>query len=115
MAIVNDELVSIYVTESLEHLAHIESDLLTIEEQGENVDPDLVNDVFRAAHSIKGGAGYLKLDTVKDLSHKIENVLSLVRKRELVPTPEIVNVMLLSFDKLREMINNLEESKTHMD
>jgi len=112
MAIVNDELVSIYVTESLEHLAHIESDLLTIEEQGENVDPDLVNDVFRAAHSIKGGAVYLKLDTVKDLSHKIENVLSLVRKRELVPTPEIVNVMLLSFDKLREMINNLEESKT---
>ena len=111
MDIFDDELLADYVEESREHLANIESDLLTIEEQGENIDLDLVNKVFRAAHSIKGGAGFLNLNTVKDLSHKIENVLSLVRNRELAPTPDIVNVMLLSFDKLRELINNLQESE----
>ena len=44
-------------------LVNIESDLLTIEEQGEDIDLDLVNKVFRAAHSIKGGAGFLNLNT----------------------------------------------------
>ncbi len=111
MDIIDDELISEYIEESREHLAHIESDLLTIEEQGENINADLVNKVFRAAHSIKGGAGFLNLNTIKDLSHKIENVLCLVRNRELVPTPEVVNVMLISFDKLREMINNHQESE----
>jgi two-component system chemotaxis sensor kinase CheA len=110
MDIFDDELIADYVEESREHLANIESDLLVIEEQGENINLDLVNKVFRAAHSIKGGAGFLNLNTVKDLSHKIENVLCLVRNRELVPTPDVVNVMLISFDKLRELINNLQES-----
>jgi two-component system, chemotaxis family, sensor kinase CheA len=110
MDIFDDELIADYIEESREHLANIESDLLAVEEQGENIDLDLVNKVFRAAHSIKGGAGFLSLTTVKDLSHKIENVLSLVRNRELAPTPEIINVLLISFDRLRELINNLQES-----
>ena len=110
MDIFDDELIADYVEESREHLANIESDLLAVEEQGANIDLDLVNKVFRAAHSIKGGAGFLSLNTVKDLSHKIENVLSLVRNRELAPTPEIINVLLISFDRLRELINNLQES-----
>ncbi len=43
-----------YVEESLEHLSNIENDLLSIEESGEDINEELVNNVFRAAHSIKG-------------------------------------------------------------
>lgn len=57
----DDEILQMYIEESLEHLSDIESDLLTIEGDDENIDIDIVNNVFRAAHSIKGGAGFMGL------------------------------------------------------
>ncbi len=108
MTIDNDEILQLYVQESLEHLADIENDLLAIEQAGENIDVDLVNKVFRAAHSIKGAAGFLGLDNIKELAHKIENLLGLVRSREMIPNTDIINIVLLAFDKLRELINNVD-------
>ena len=102
----NDETLLTYLEESREHLANIESNLLNIEESGADIDEDLVNTVFRAAHSIKGGAGFFDLSKIRDLGHKVENVLDMIRSREMIPTPEIINILLISFDKLKEMVNN---------
>ncbi|SDN80291.1 two-component system, chemotaxis family, sensor kinase CheA [Desulfonauticus submarinus] len=110
MSMLDDETLQMYVEESRDHLESIESDLLSIEQMGEDIDEELVNKVFRAAHSIKGGAGFLGLNTIKELAHKIENVLDLIRNRELVPNPEIINILLLAFDRLSELIDNIEES-----
>ena len=107
----DDETLQMYVEEATEHLGDIENDLLAIEQSGADIDVELVNKVFRAAHSIKGGAGFLGLIKIKDLGHKIENVLDMVRNRELVPDPEVVNIVLLAFDKLRDMIVNVAESE----
>jgi two-component system, chemotaxis family, sensor kinase CheA len=106
----DDEILQIFIEESREHLADIESDLLTMEERGAEIDEELVNKVFRAAHSLKGGASFFGFQKIKDLAHKIENVLSLVRSRELVPNPEVINILLLSFDKLKDMLNRTSES-----
>jgi two-component system chemotaxis sensor kinase CheA len=57
----DDKTLQLYVDESLEQLADIENDLLAIEEAGADIDEELVNKVFRAAHSIKGGAGQRSL------------------------------------------------------
>lgn len=110
MSSADDEILQSFIDESREHLADIENDLLAIEEAGADIDEDLVNKVFRAAHSVKGGAGFMGLDTIKDLSHKIENVLGMIRNREIVPNSEVVNILLLAFDKLRDMINNIQGS-----
>ncbi len=110
MEIEDDEILQGFVEESLEHLADIETDLLAIEEGGENIDEDLVNKVFRAAHSIKGGAGFMGLTSIQELSHATENVLGMIRSKRLIPTPEIVNVLLLSSDQLRSMIENVQTS-----
>ncbi len=110
MEIEDDEILQGFVEESLEHLADIENDLLAIEEAGANIDEELVNKVFRAAHSIKGGAGFMGLSTIQELSHAAENVLGMIRSKKLVPTPEIVNVLLLSSDQLRNMIENVQSS-----
>ncbi len=109
-AFIDDETLQEYISESLEHLADIEQDLLTIEEGGADIDEEVVNRVFRAAHSLKGGAGFLGLETIKNLAHKIENVLDMIRSREIVPNPEIINILLNSFDKLRDLISNSETS-----
>lgn len=106
----DDETLQMYVEEATEHLGDIENDLLAIEQAGADIDVELVNKVFRAAHSIKGGAGFLGLNKIKDLGHKIENVLDMVRNRELVPDPEVVNIVLLAFDKLRDLITNVATS-----
>ncbi|MGD9503694.1 MAG: Hpt domain-containing protein [Syntrophobacteraceae bacterium] len=110
MGIQDDETLQMYVEESREHLADIENDLLTIEESGADIDEELVNKVFRAAHSIKGGAGFMGLTHIKELSHKIENVLGMIRSRQIAPNREIVNTLLVAFDKLRELISNVDES-----
>jgi two-component system chemotaxis sensor kinase CheA len=106
----DDELVHDYLAECQEHLATIETDLLAIEKSGEKIDEQLVNRVFRAAHSIKGGAGFFDLVKIRELAHKTENVLDLIRSLQMVPTPEVVSLLLMAFDKLRELLSNHRES-----
>ena len=107
----DDSLLKEFLQESRDHLATIESDLLAMEDAGANLDEELVNQVFRAAHSIKGGAGFFSLDNIQKLSHRLENALDMVRTRQMVPTPEVVNLLLMGFDRLRDMINNAAGSE----
>ncbi|MCU0719682.1 MAG: chemotaxis protein CheA, partial [Pirellula sp.] len=106
----DDELVNEFVVESAAHLAEVEGQLLAIEAAGENCDPELVNTVFRAVHSVKGAAGFLSLTVINSLAHSLENVLNLVRNRELIPNSHIVNALLRAADQLVSLINNVETS-----
>lgn len=106
------DLVQSFVEDCREHLDTIEASLMDMEAAGEHQNPELVNTVFRLAHSIKGGAGMLGLDNIKTLSHKLENVLHMVRSKELVPTHAVVEVLLRGFDKLTALVDNIAESET---
>jgi two-component system chemotaxis sensor kinase CheA len=106
----DDELIKEFVNESREHLTTIEADLLAIEEGGSEIDVELVNKVFRAAHSIKGASGFFGLTKVKELAHKAETILDMVRSKKMTPNAEITNLLLAAFDQLREMVNHIEES-----
>ena len=107
MTIQDDETLQMYLEESIEHLADIETDLLGIEEAGADIDEDLVNKVYRAAHSIKGGAGFMGLTTIKDLTHEMENILGKIRSRDMIPTPEIINILLSASDTLKDLMNDV--------
>ncbi len=104
------ELLADFIVEAKEHLADIENQFLQIEENGAQIDIDLVNEVFRAIHSIKGAAGFMGLRTVNDLSHNLENLLNKMRNNELSPTSAIVDVMLRGADALTGLINDIENS-----
>ncbi len=110
MPIEDDEILQGFVEESLEHLADIENDLLAIEEAGADIDVELVNKVFRAAHSIKGGAGFMGLTVIQNLAHAAENVLGLIRSQKLVPDAEIINALLLASDELQQLIEDVGNS-----
>jgi len=112
MIIEDEESLQMYVEESLEHMSNIESNLLEIEKAGEKADEEILNEVFRAAHSIKGGAGLMGLNNIKELAHKVENVLGLVREKKIVPDSKIISIVLTAFDKLNNMINSIRESET---
>ncbi len=110
MTIQDDETLQMYLEESLEHLEDIENDFLAIEEGGADIDDDLVNKVYRAAHSIKGGAGFMGLTNIKNLTHEMENILGKIRSREMVPTPEVINVLLSASDTLKKLMDNVLNS-----
>jgi len=106
----DDELLGEFVVEAKEHLADIENQFLSIEASGDNVDVELVNDVFRAIHSIKGAAGFLGMTKVNDLSHCLENILNMMRNSELTPNSAMIDVMLRSADRLQGLIDDIFNS-----
>lgn len=110
MITVDDDTLAMYIEESRDHLGDIEQDVLAIEQSGADIDENLVNKVFRAAHSIKGGAGFMGLTAIKELAHRLENVLGMIRSREMIPTPSIISTLLTGFDMLRELIENAKKS-----
>lgn len=108
MSYEDGELIVSFVTETNEHLADVERKLLEIESGGAEGGSELINTVFRAIHSTKGTAGFLGLQTINALAHEMENVLNLLRNRQLRPTPRVVDLLLRSTDNLRSMVNNIE-------
>lgn len=103
-----------FVGESLEHLEKIEGGVLEIEGNARNV--ELVNDIFRCFHSIKGAAGFLGLTALNRLCHESETMLDRVRKNTLRPDREVVEALLCAIDLCRKMLNILSlalESSTN--
>lgn len=96
--------------ESLEHLADIEQDFLTMEKAGAAVDPELVHKVFRAAHSIKGGAGFIGLQKVQALAHAMENILGMIRTRRLIPDSENIKSVESTAQDLDMVTSELQET-----
>ncbi len=110
MSFEDAELLKEFVVESQEHLSDVESKLLTLEEQGDAMDVGLVNNVFRAVHSIKGAAGFMGLSTLESLAHREEEVLNKLRNKELRPTSEVINVLLRATDRLKNLLDSIESS-----
>ncbi|GFK95183.1 Chemotaxis protein CheA [Fundidesulfovibrio magnetotacticus] len=100
----DDDILALFIEDAQEHLVGIEASLMDLEQDAQ-CDPELVNTIFRAAHSIKGGAGFLGLENVRELAHKLENILHMVRAGELAPSSALVSPLLKGFDLLRALIH----------
>lgn len=107
-----DEVVEIFIEETAERLDSIEAGLLHLESCGKNCDDGTINSIFRDAHSVKAGSNLLKLKNIEGLSHKLENILEMIRKDKLEPTEIIITACLESVDKLRELLDQVENSDT---
>lgn len=98
-----NEIKEIFFQECEEQLAELESGLLKLND-GDR-DPETVNAVFRAVHSIKGGAGAFGLDDLVAFAHVFETTLDCVRSNRLEPTQDVLKVMLKSADVLADLTN----------
>jgi len=104
------EILNEFIQEARDHLAEIEPDLLELERQGSRATKEVVNRIFRAIHSTKGGASFLAFDALTRFSHAMENVLMLVRDGQLVPSSAVVDLLLRGVDVLRAMLNDIHHS-----
>ncbi|SOC45355.1 two-component system chemotaxis sensor kinase CheA [Rhizobium subbaraonis] len=98
-----NEIKEIFFQECEEQLAELESGLLKMND-GDR-DPETVNAVFRAVHSIKGGAGAFGLDDLVSFAHVFETTLDCVRSNKLEPNQDVLKVMLKSADVLADLSN----------
>ena len=98
-----------FEAEAKTHTETIETAFLDAEALTGN--PDLMNGVFRAAHSLKGTAGFFSLKKIVSVAHELESVLSQIKDGRLAVTDEIVDVVLQSVDCLKELIDNLQDDE----
>jgi two-component system chemotaxis sensor kinase CheA len=91
-----------FFQECEEQLSEMEIGLLAMDEG--NADSETVNAVFRAVHSIKGGAGAFKLSALVQFAHAFETALDHVRSGKLTPTPEMMKIMLRAADVLADLV-----------
>jgi two-component system chemotaxis sensor kinase CheA len=96
-----------FLTECEELLQGMDQDLIQLESAPEN--EELLNRIFRAVHTIKGTSGFLGFDPLVQLSHRAEDVLSGLRRREIPLTPRIMNVLLAVRDQLGKMLADIRE------
>src|SRR5580698_6024833 len=100
------ELIGDFIMESREHLTAIELQLLTLDQDPAN--SEAIHAIFRGFHTIKGMAGFLDLDAVRDLAHEVETVLDLARNAKLAITSAIIDRILESKDYLNVWMTELD-------
>ena len=91
-----------FFLECAEQLEALETGLLALQDGDES--SDTINAIFRAVHSIKGGAGAFNLSDVVRLAHVFETTLDLLRNGELVPTPDHIKLLLRAADVLNDLV-----------
>ncbi|RMF56637.1 MAG: chemotaxis protein CheA, partial [Calditrichaeota bacterium] len=103
-----EEIVSEFVIEASELLEQLETDLITLEANPN--DPDLLNQIFRAAHTIKGTSGFLGFDKMSRLTHAAEDILNKLRKGAIAVNSDLTDAILASVDMLRTMLETIKET-----
>ncbi|WP_273432081.1 chemotaxis protein CheW [Chitinibacter tainanensis] len=102
MSIDMSQFIAVYFDEAAEHLANMESLLLELDVG--SPDPEDLNAIFRAAHSIKGGAATFGFADLAEVTHVLENLLDRVRKQEITLTAAMVDIFLRAGDVLKDML-----------
>ncbi|OQY54696.1 MAG: chemotaxis protein CheA [Candidatus Parabeggiatoa sp. nov. 2] len=102
------EVRELFFEESFENLDMMESNLLDLEVG--RIDKELINGIFRAAHSIKGGAGIFSFEHIVNFAHAAETLLDEMRNGEHIVTQSLIDLLLRSGDVLRMMLSALQEN-----
>ncbi|CAN2042749.1 two-component system, chemotaxis family, sensor kinase CheA [Candidatus Magnetomoraceae bacterium gMMP-15] len=99
-----------FIAETGENLEEMETNLLNLEADPNNL--EILNDIFRSAHTIKGSAEYLGMKRTAELSHKLENLLELLRNGECSLTKEMMDILIDGKDRIASLMNELENTQT---
>ena len=98
----------IFIDETKEHLQALNTQILNLEQEPENM--DTINEIFRAAHSLKGMAGTMGYKRMQNLTHDMENVFSEVRNGTIKVNATIIDILFQCLDALDEYLNNIQNS-----
>ena len=99
-----------FIDEASEITENLTSGLLSMERESEN-DPELVNDLFRYFHNLKGNSGIIGYHDLNSLTHEAETLLNRVRHNEMPASPELIDLLLLVVDVIESLVDRIEKSR----
>ena len=106
-----------FIDETKEHLQNLNDQVLVLEAEPDNI--DTINEIFRAAHSLKGMAGTMGFKRMQRLTHDMENVFSEIRNGKMSVTPDLVDIVFKCLDAIEEyldcIINTSDEGENDND
>ncbi len=105
MAFSLGEYQDIFLEEADEQLQELNQNLLELEKNPENL--EIINNIFRAAHSLKSSAAFVGLNDLSDLAHMMENLLQGIRDGSMGITPEIIDIIFKCFDEIHNVIDTI--------
>ncbi len=92
-----------FIDETKEHLQNLNDQVLVLEAEPDNI--DTINEIFRAAHSLKGMAGTMGFKRMQRLTHDMENVFSKIREGKMSVTPDLVDIVFKCLDAIEEYLD----------
>ena len=104
-----NQYLGIFLDETNEHLQTLSDQLMILENEPEN--EDTINEIFRAAHSLKGMAGTMGYKRMQNLTHDMENVFSEVRNGKIKVDGHMVDILFQALDALEEYKDNISENQ----
>ncbi len=100
------EIVDSFIVETKEILEKLDLNLIELENRPD--DMELLNEVFRSFHTIKGTSGFLGLDKLTKVTHRCEDILNKLRKGEVLLNTELMDGILAAYDKIKEILVSIE-------
>ncbi|GAA0493188.1 chemotaxis protein CheA [Salinibacillus aidingensis] len=100
-----NQYIEVFLDESREHLQAINDHLLELEKESE--DTTIVGEIFRSAHTLKGMAGTMGYEDISSLTHKMENVLDLIRNHQLAVATDLIDILFSCLETLEEMVESI--------
>jgi two-component system chemotaxis sensor kinase CheA len=104
------EILQDFLVESFELVEKLDEDLVELESNPEDL--ELLNGIFRVAHTVKGASSFLNFDILTHLTHHMEDVLNKARHGELIITPDIMDVVLESIDLMKALLNTIRDTSS---
>lgn len=98
----NEELLKDFFAEAQAQVEILEQNILVLEQDPTN--RDAIDDIFRAAHTLKGGAGTVQMMELAEFTHIVEDLLDAIRSKRVAATPDLVDVLLQAIDVIKEML-----------
>lgn len=102
------EILEDFLVEAFELVEQIDHDLVELEASPDDL--DLLNRIFRVAHTVKGSSSFLNFDILTKLTHNMEDVLNKARRGELKITPDIMDVVLESVDDMKNLLGCIRDN-----
>ncbi|MCZ0772861.1 response regulator [Campylobacter hepaticus] len=102
------EILEDFLVEAFELVEQIDHDLVELESNPEDL--ELLNRIFRVAHTVKGSSSFLNFNVLTKLTHHMEDVLNKARHGELKITPDIMDVVLESIDRMKTLLNCIRDN-----
>jgi two-component system chemotaxis sensor kinase CheA len=104
------EILQDFLVESFELVEKLDEDLVELESNPEDL--ELLNGIFRVAHTVKGASSFLNFDVLTHLTHHMEDVLNRARHGELLITPDVMDVILESIDLMKALLEKIRDTSS---